>query len=191
MKKIPSLFIRNFDTGKVTREVNPVAQWVAQGEGVATRKWDGACCMIKGGRFYKRYTVRPNKKEPDNFIFCEKDPNTGKKFGWIPVTDGPEDIYFREGFNNFIEQQVIREGTYELVGPKVNNNNDGFSYHTLIQHGITLLLDAPRTFDELKKYLSDGRIEGIVWWHKDGRKAKIKGVDFGIERQIYWYGGTV
>jgi hypothetical protein len=36
------------------------------------------------------------------------------------------------------------------------------------------------TFDELRDYLSEGSIEGIVFHHNDGRMAKIKCRDFGI-----------
>ena len=52
MKKIISLFQRNYDGDRLVRnEVVPGAEWVQNGEGVATRKYDGTCCMIKGGEF--------------------------------------------------------------------------------------------------------------------------------------------
>ena len=38
---------------------------------------------------------------------------------------------------------------------------------------------APTT---IKAYLADGKIEGIVWHHPDGRMVKIKAKDFGIKR---------
>ena len=57
MKKIPTLFIRDASNPKfVTREVNPECQWVIDGEGVATRKWDGSACLIRGGKLFKRVT---------------------------------------------------------------------------------------------------------------------------------------
>lgn len=42
----------------------------------------------------------------------------------------------------------------------------------------------PRTFGELRRYLEQHDIEGIVWWHPDGRMVKIKGKDFGIRRGV-------
>ena len=45
-------------------------------------------------------------------------------------------------------------------------------------------LAAPRTFAELRAWFSGpGRdIEGVVWWHADGRMVKIKAKDFGVSR---------
>jgi hypothetical protein len=43
--------------------------------------------------------------------------------------------------------------------------------------------DAPRTFNELREWLSGMDIEGIVFHHPDGRMAKIKKRDFGIRRK--------
>src|SRR4051812_20540845 len=56
MQKIISLFQRNYDGNRLVRdEVTPGAEWVVAGEGVATRKWDGTCCMIRGAQLFKRY----------------------------------------------------------------------------------------------------------------------------------------
>lgn len=42
MKKIISLFQRNYDTDKLVRpEIIPGAEWVIKGEGFATQKLDG------------------------------------------------------------------------------------------------------------------------------------------------------
>ena len=76
----------------------------------------------------------------------------------------------------------VPDGTYELLGPKVQGNVEQFSAHTLLAHGRELLPDAPRDFDSLRAYF-DGSIEGIVWHHPDGRMVKIKGRDFGIKRK--------
>lgn len=59
MKKIPTLFVRGAaDRALVTREVTPGCEWVTAGEGVATRKFDGTCCLVRGGRLYKRRELR-------------------------------------------------------------------------------------------------------------------------------------
>ena len=68
MRKIVSLFHRNYDGDRQVRdELNEEAKWVANGEGVATRKYDGTCCLIRDGKLYKRYEVKPGKNPPESF----------------------------------------------------------------------------------------------------------------------------
>src|ERR1043165_2461985 len=55
MKKIPSLFERNYETDRLVRdEVVPGCEWVLAGEGKATVKFDGTSCLYKGGNWFKR-----------------------------------------------------------------------------------------------------------------------------------------
>jgi hypothetical protein len=180
MKKIPSLFARNHDTnGLVRDEVVPGCEWVLAGEGVATRKHDGACCMIRGGVFYKRYTLQEGNQPPADFApATEFDPVTRKQQGWVPVSpDGPEDQYFREALQ--AAPQPLPDGTYELCGPMIQGNPEKFMSHVLIPHGKEILHDCPRDYHGLREYLRERDVEGIVWLHPDGRMAKIKGSDFG------------
>jgi hypothetical protein len=181
MKKIISLFQRNYDGDRLVRdEVVPGAEWVQAGEGWATQKHDGTCCMIRGGRLFKRYEVKPGGKPPADFEPAnDVDENTGKQQGWLPVGEGPEDARHREAFKG-----DEPDGTYELCGPKVQGNPEGLDSHVLIPHGHTALLDAPRTYSELREYLAGGEIEGLVWHHLDGRMVKIKAKDFGIKRRV-------
>jgi hypothetical protein len=61
MKKIPTLFERVYkDHEKVgiNPNVTEGMEWVLDGEGVATVKFDGACCAIIDGEFYKRYDAK-------------------------------------------------------------------------------------------------------------------------------------
>lgn len=181
MKKIISLFQRDWAGDRRARNVvTPGAEWVLAGEGVATVKWDGTCCMIQDGKFYKRYEHKVGRKIPENFIAAtDVDPETKKQQGWVPVGDGPEDQYHREGFRALTSRT---DGTYELVGPKVQGNAELMLTHCLWRHGSKILDDVPRTFEGLKQYLVDRDIEGIVWHHPDGRMVKIKAADFGIKR---------
>lgn len=177
MKKIITLFKRYVDH-LVINEVAAGAEWAIAGEGVATRKWDGAACLVRGSKLFKRHDVKTGKNPPDNWESCEPTPDEdGHWPGWLPVGDGPEDKYYREAFHG-----SESDGTYELCGPKINGNPEGSTVHTLIPHGKALLPDAPRTFNELRTYL-DGTIEGIVWHHPDGRMVKIKARDFGTKRK--------
>jgi hypothetical protein len=164
MKKIISLFKRNRGGDwAVYNELAQGAEWVRNGEGMATRKYDGACCMIQDGNLFKRY-------------------QGGKDLsGWVRCGDeNLNDKYFIEAFNTLQEKE---NGTYELVGPKINGNPEKMDTHVLIKHeGAEIFPDCPRTFDEIREWFRDKDIEGIVWHHADGRMVKIKKKDFGMRR---------
>lgn len=183
MEKIISLFQRNYDGDRLVRdELVPGAEWVVNGEGVATLKWDGTACMIRDGRLYKRYDAKPGRTPPADFEMSgEPDPVTGRVQGWVPVGDGPEDRWHREAFEGMASALATSpsDGTYELVGPKVQGNPHRLAVHVLVPHGIHQLPSAPRTFDGLREYLAYGDREGIVWHHPDGRMVKVKARDFG------------
>lgn len=179
MKKIISLFERNYDTDRlVNKNVVKGAEWVIEGKGIATRKWDGTSCAIINGKLYKRYDLKPDKVPPKNGIKCMPQPdiNTGHNPYWVPVGDGPEDSVFR-----LADISGLEDGTYELCGPKINRNPERLVEHKLIRHGDCVISDCPRTFDEIKAWIYDKDIEGIVW-HYNGEMVKIKKKDFGFKR---------
>ena len=179
MKKIISLFKRNYEGDRqIINEIVEGAEWVVTGEGIATRKFDGTACAIINNKFYKRYDVKKGKNIPLDAIPCqEPDLITGHHPHWVLIGNGSEDKYFREALKG-----NEPDGTYELCGEKINNNSEGFTGHHLIPHGKEIITDVPRTFDELKEWFRDKNIEGIVWWHPDGRMVKIKKKDFGLKR---------
>ncbi len=178
MKKIPCLFQRDFSNKMfdptLLREVTPGCDWVFAGEGIPTRKFDGTSCAVIQGKLYKRFDCKPGKKLPMGAISCsDPDPVTGHWPHWVPVL--PNDKYHLEAF------QGQPDGTYELVGPKVNGNPEGFASHTLVLHGKeTLNLPSELTYDSLKGFLRDTYIEGIVWHHPDGRMVKLRRDDYGF-----------
>lgn len=185
MFKIPTLFIRNPERrSEVINKVNPECEWVIRGEGWATQKLDGTAVMVdRKGRFWKRRTIRENTPHPTEFLFCETDLSTGKSFGWVPVTD--DDKWHMEAIATAVMgDRALLAGTYELVGPKINGNPEGFNSHVLVSHNIAkVFYDAPRTFAELRMWLDGRDIEGLVWHHASGRKAKLKLRDFGLNRK--------
>lgn len=191
MQKIISLFQRNYDGDRLVRdEIVPGAEWVVAGEGDATRKYDGTCCMVKDALLYKRYELKCGKTASANFIPSqEPDLVTGAQPGWLLVDTGPSDQYHREALRNAGGAGTLPEGTYELCGPKVGGGNhdgadpDKFGKHVLVGHGCHVLNGVPRTFDGLRAYLATADIEGIVWHHPDGRMVKIKTRDFGLTRK--------
>jgi hypothetical protein len=176
MKKIPTIFVRDMSKqpALVVPAWNEGCEWVRDGEGVATRKWDGTSVLIRDGKLYKRRELRQGDVPPPDFESLGMDENTGKTVGWVPVGDGPDDRWYREA------PHPHHDGTFELCGPKVNGNKDKFDAHTLVAHGY-IQFAAPRDFDSLKAWLTENVIEGLVWHHPDGRMAKIKRRDFGLK----------
>lgn len=186
MKKITTLFARNFDGDRQVRdEVTPGCEWVLAGEGRATPKYDGTACLVQAGRIYKRYDAKPGRTVPEGAIPCEPeaDPVTGHWPHWVLVGDGPEDQAFREGFawaQPGDDPMRVPEGTYELVGPKVQGNPYRLHMHQLVRHGATGLLGKLDSFEAIRDYLTIHEYEGIVWHHPDGRMCKVKRRDFGL-----------
>lgn len=181
MKKIPTLFKREGAGGKLLNEINRDCEWVVRGEGVATRKFDGTCCMVKDGKLFRRREVTEAQEIPPGFIQEDSDLVTLKMIGWVPVGDGPEDKWHLEAFT--IGPVRLTDGTYELTGPKIQGNPEGSVIHVLIPHGFVKYGAVPTEFNALREWLADKDIEGIVWWHPDGRKAKVKKRDFGLKRK--------
>lgn len=184
MKKIPTIFERDWsgDRSRVVDQPHPACAWVFAGEGVATRKLDGTCCLIRDGALYKRRELRKGETAPAGFELADQDEETGKSVGWLPVGDGPEDRWHREAFERAVRDWP--DGTYELIGPKVQGNPETVAVHRLVDHTATPVFeDLPaRTFDAIRDWLNGRDIEGIVFHHPDGRMAKIKLKDFGWKR---------
>lgn len=181
MRKIPTIFERDWegDKSRVTKEPATGVDWVFNDEGIPTEKHDGTACLIRYGKVFKRYQVKKGRIAPKDFEPLEEpDPKTGKQIGWVPVSpDNPADKYFREG----IEKSTPPDGSYELIGPKVQGNKYNLLVHILVSHGSSVLQDCKRTYNDVKFFLEQHRIEGIVWHHPDGRMAKIKRRDFGLK----------
>lgn len=182
MKKIPTIFKRNPENMReILDEPHPDCGWVFAGEGVATRKYDGTCVKIENGQYFKRREVKCGKQAPPDFIEEQLDANTGKRVGWVPVDpNSKEDRWHMEAFTEF---RSPSDGTYELVGPKIQGNPEGYGCHALVKHSEAETFEAvPRTFEGIADFMSDKNIEGIVFHHPDGRMGKIKKRDFGQKR---------
>ncbi len=198
MQKIKSLFVRDYTGSRlVIDEVVPGSEWVQNGEGVATLKQDGTSCLMREGKLYKRYDRKLNdqamrrkkkghagpweltdyKSAPEGWEAAEAapDPHSGHWPGWLPVGESADDQWHREAFD-----ASLPDGTYELVGPKIQGNIYHLDRHELLCHGAHPL-EAPRTYNELKEWFEGQMIEGIVWHHPDGRMVKIKRKDFGLK----------
>lgn len=200
MKKVKTVFVIDRVSDLATNEVNVDAEWVLNGEGIATVKFDGTAAMIKDGVLFKRWDrglrkefLRKLKRDRKNFSFdlsmlkdapigaipCESDPDpfTFHFPHWVPVNfDLPENKFFKEAF--FVEGKVWIDGTYELVGKTVNGNVELLDGHELWKHGERVIEVKERTFTGLKKFLTDNEIEGVVFHRENGDMAKVRRKDF-------------
>ena len=181
MKKIPTIFKRNLkNMSETLPEQNKNCAWVFEGEGVATRKYDGTCCRVKDGALCKRREIKKGQPLPEGFELADYDEVTSKTVGWMPVLDEKSDRWHIEAFGD----GNWPDGTYELCGPNVQGNPEGFDTHILVPHSeATQYNDVPRTFDGIRDFLETMNIEGLVFHHPDGRMAKIKKRDFGQPRR--------
>ena len=179
MKKMKTVFVIDRTTHRATDEVQ--AQWVMDGEGTATIKHDGTSCAIIGGVLHRRFDAKHGKTAPEGWVACEPqpDPVTGHWPGWLPVNaDDPGCRYHREAFGN-LSAADLAEGTYELVGPKVQGNRYGLAAHALWRHG-SVEVDVVRTREAILDWLQTHEQEGLVFHHPDGRMAKVRRKDFGL-----------
>jgi hypothetical protein len=186
MKKIASLFQRNYDGDRQVRnELVTGSEWVALGEGYATRKWDGMAVKLENGQFFKRYDAKTARTPPPDFQPAQPlpDPETGHWPGWVPL-QGKE---LKRVVTAAQKLKQLPDGTYEFCGPTIGTrhgaNPENLTEHILVPHGQEILSSCPRDFDGLKTFLGERNIEGVVWWHPDGRRVKIKAADFGIQRR--------
>lgn len=198
MKKIPTLFKRVYEGKRpvaISPSVTPGFEWVLEGLGTATIKYDGSACAIVNGVFCKRYDAKAGKPVPEGAIKCqeEADPVTGHLPCWLPCSkDRPEDKWFWIALDNAInwplphhlririnDDGAIANGTFEAVGPHFGTNPHLLSEDNLIPHGDTAVI-VERSFNGIKSYLAEHMIEGLVFW-KDGEpQCKIKRSDFGL-----------
>ena len=202
MKKIKTVFKIDRETNLATETINKGAEWVTEGKGIATLKVDGSACMIKDGELYKRYDrklksnfVKKLRSQPgfvvteDMFneipsdaIPCQEKPDavTYHHPHWVKIKEeNAEDKFHMQAFKN--SNSKLEDGTYELVGFKINNNPYGLDTVKLIKHGSELLNVTDRSLEGLKTFLTNLNGEGIVFYNEEtGDMAKIRRKDFGL-----------
>ena len=184
MKKIPTLFERLYQNNRVVGIVSNITPGCEKAflEGVATVKFDGSCCAIIDGVFYKRYDAKNGKTPPDGAIpCCDPDPITGHHPHWVPVDkNNPGDKWFIEAIDNtFISYKGINR-TFEAVGPHFQGNPHNLEKDQLIPHG-EMRVEIKRTFDDIFNYLRVNLVEGLVFWYENEPVCKIKRTDFGFQ----------
>lgn len=183
MKKIPTLFVRKFENDRVvdiSDEITPGCEEAFK-NGIATIKYDGACCAIINGEFYKRYDAKKGKKPPVGAIpCCDPDPITGHHPHWVKVNiNDPADKWFVEAYNNTYFGEQNADGTYEAIGPHFNGNPYKLDTDELLIHG-GMIICVERDFKSIKTFLTTYNFEGLVFWLNGEPVCKIKRSDFGL-----------
>lgn len=184
MQKIPSLFKREHQTHNknVIDEAVEGCEWVQTGEGHATIKYDGSAVLVQDGVMYKRLHLKEGRPTPEGWLHWSLSAAVVHGHGWLRVGDGAEDQWHREAFDAYTTAWgVPPTGTYEVVGPKINGNPERLDKHQLWKHGSETI-NIPRTYSGIKEYLENDPqpCEGVVFYHPDGRMAKVKRKDFGL-----------
>lgn len=186
MKKIPTLFKRVFYNYSVIDIVPVITEGCEEAfkNGLATVKFDGACCAIIDGKFYKRYDAKKGRKPPEGAISCcDPDPVTGHWPHWVEINENnPADKWFAVALLNTEARhgRALMDGTYEAVGPHFRGNPYKLMDDYLLKHG-EFVIDVQRDFKSISNWLNEHREEGIVFWLNGKPVCKIKRTDFGYE----------
>lgn len=187
MQKIPTLFKRNWDTGRITNS-RIVSEESLEGA-VATEKLDGTNVRvtIRNG-VPVRLEKRRNPTKPQKGLgiidpwYVDANPNA------------PEDKHIFESVDN-TDMSSIPDGEWsaEALGPKIQGNPLGLDTHILIFFSVPevrqrMEIDVSSLeFQSLRELLPTlrssisptKRVEGLVWWSPRGEPvAKIKLKDF-------------
>lgn len=118
----------------------------------------------------------------------------GNWIGFLPVLNNGKidnDKWHKDAilhdFSGFYEIEIIdnkpykkityfneldeKGNTYELIGPKIQNNKYNLEKHYYIKHGTIILQNMNINYDDLKSFLEKNIIEGVVIYCK---KSKMK-----------------
>lgn len=193
MKKIPVLFEKYFEDGNyyLLKTINKdVLDLFYDNSTRVTRKYNGTAMFYdKDGNWLYRKTLKRGQTKPEGFVLLTFDENTDKSFGWMPIDNN---FGYKRAFEEALLGFVPEKGkSYELVGPKINNNPEKLNSHKLILHGLNLEEDFP-SLEEMRKHIDDfadfirpyfknleeKHIEGVVFWKDEKPYAKLRTKDF-------------
>lgn len=200
MKKIPTMFKREFDGHKIVNilpEFESTACEFALKHGQPTLKIDGAACAVFDGKLYKRFDLGKSKNgapEGRLLIMCEQkpDPVTGHWPAWLQCSrKDSADKWFYEAWDNFFKDWTPKQGalfgTYEAIGPHFQGNPYGLEKDYLAKHGAVDFSDFfPLTDAERLERLNKGDLGTRAYMRTfEGVKQFLR--DTICEGLVFWY----
>lgn len=155
MKKMTRVLEVDLNKSESINKLCNGAEWILTSDCLPTIKLDGTACMINGGKLYRRYNAKMKhnllhlakdgyvynpsdfKRMPENPILCNEFPNpvSGSFPVWILCKESePNDKLHIDAFNN-LKDKI--DGTYELIGEKINGNKLNLNGRFLVRHKST------------------------------------------------------
>lgn len=196
MRHIPTLYKRD-GSNDVIDELEPTAAWVfdTTQSVTATYKWNGwGAKFDRDGRMWKSVSYDTATETPDRYFVPDGYNVGGVAYGWLPVggdESNKADSWYIQAWEWWQREDGSHSpppGSYEVVGPKVEDNPHDVDTTELRAHGglvvVEALLAPPQPdFAALTAWFqaepgNDAGFEGIVWHNRDGRMAKLKVSDF-------------
>lgn len=181
MKKIPSIWKRSSDDPRllIPGDWTPGVDEATLRHSMATLKFDGTSTYLDAnGEWWARHALKKDKEPPPGWVWAGSNEG-GKRQGWIPM-------YLSQYFEIFstvdpsrIKPDLVRDATYELVGPKIGKNPYDLKKHWLWMHGATKL-GYNFSSSLACAWIESNPCEGIVWWSKGTPYAKLKATDIGL-----------
>jgi hypothetical protein len=95
--------------------------------------------------------------------------------------NNPADKWFFKAYEGTkVYPSILSDGTYEAIGEHFQGNPYHLKGDTLVKHGEKVINAKLDSFEAIKEYLKNNRIEGIVFWLDGEPRCKIKRSDFGF-----------
>lgn len=179
MIKIPTLFIRNEQNMKlVTRDINPDAEWIFNGNAIPTVKKDGTNIRVTISHWQCIHVEK--RRNP-----TREEKAAGAEPGYIDASrDDPSDkhIFAAVDATTFTGWP---DGLWpcEALGPKIQGGVEASQpmLYSFVLHPLVIAEPFELTYDGIRDFLATHTIEGIVWHDENHyRFAKIKRRDFAL-----------
>jgi len=182
MSTIPTLFVPAAYGGqwRYSPTLRPGLEWVAK-HGMAQRRYDGISMRYTGG-CWMQWQAWPGGygPAPSGWLVERDAPRGEKAYGWAPIQPGT--TVARWVVEAVGDARLARIGTYELCGPGIHFNPEGFARPRLIYHGDAEVLDGvPTDLEALGRWFARrwGTCSGVIWKHRGNLRqfAKVNPAD--------------